>query len=148
MNDGVSNVLMLLGSTLLLLAATGVLRMPDLFMRMQAASKASSLGMACLLLALAFHFPGVSVNIRVVGVIAFFYVTAPVTAHLISRAAYFLGVPLWEHTVIDELRGRYNPLTHRLRRHPVGSQMEDAPPSVGEDRAVGTSTPSREERAS
>lgn len=122
MNEGVSDVLMLIGSTLLLLAAAGVVRMPDLFMRMQSASKASTLGIACLLLAFAFHFPGVSVNIRVIGVIAFFYVTAPVTAHLIGRAAYFVGVPLWKNTIIDELRGRYNPLTHRLRR-----QEKDAP---------------------
>jgi multicomponent Na+:H+ antiporter subunit G len=142
MNDRVSDVLMLIGTTFLLLAATGVVRMPDLFMRMQAASKASTLGIACLLLALAFHFPGTSVNIRVAGVIAFFFLTAPVTAHLIGRAAYFVGVPLWKHTVIDELRGRYNPLTHRLRRH--GSEPLEAsvmPEQVGNDEAPAPTSP-------
>ncbi len=141
MNEGVSDVLLLIGATLLLLAAIGVVRMPDLFMRMQAASKASTLGMACLLLAVAFHFPGVSVNIRVAGVIAFFYVTAPVTAHLIGRAAYFVGVPLWEHTVIDELRGRYNPLTHRLRSQPVDTRHQEASKTVDNDTATGSAAP-------
>lgn len=114
MNETISNGLMLTGTTFLLLAAIGVVRMPDLFTRMQSASKASTLGIACVLLALAFHFPGVSVNIRVVGTITFFFLTAPITAHLIGRAAYFVGVPVWKGTVIDELRGRYNPLTHQL----------------------------------
>lgn len=127
MNEIISDVLMLIGSATLLLAALGVVRMPDVFMRMQAASKASTLGIACTLLALAFHFPGVSINIRVVAAIAFFFLTAPVTAHLIGRAAYFLGVPLWKGTVIDELRGRYNPITHRLR--PTEEpDLRDAPP--------------------
>jgi len=114
MSDIVSDVLMLIGAIFLLLAAVGMVRMPDLFTRMQAASKASTLGIACVLLALAFHFPGISVNIRVIGTITFFYLTAPITAHLIGRAAYFVGVPVWKGTVIDELRGRYNPLTHHL----------------------------------
>lgn len=114
MSNIISDVLILIGAIFLLLAAVGVLRMPDLFTRMQSASKASTLGIACVLLALAFHFPGISVNIRVVGTIVFFYLTAPITAHLVGRAAYFVGVPVWKGTVIDELRGRYNPLTHHL----------------------------------
>lgn len=114
MSDIMSDVLILTGAIFLLLAAIGVLRMPDLFTRMQSASKASTLGIACVLLALAFHFPGISVNIRVIGTIVFFYLTAPITAHLVGRAAYFVGVPVWKGTVIDELRGRYNPLTHYL----------------------------------
>ena len=114
MGNVVSDLLLLTGATFLLLAAVGMMRMPDLFTRMQAASKASTLGIACVLLALAFHFPGISVNIRVIGTIVFFFLTAPITAHLIGRAAYFVGVPVWKGTVIDELRGRYNPLTHHL----------------------------------
>ncbi|MEN9937581.1 MAG: hypothetical protein RLZZ387_4160 [Chloroflexota bacterium] len=125
MNEIISNVLILVGAAFLLLAAVGVVRMPDLFMRMQSASKASTLGIGCVLLALAFHFPGVSVNIRVAGIIIFFFLTAPITAHLIGRASYFVGVPLWKGTVVDELRGRYNPLTHRL----TSDTVTPAPPA-------------------
>lgn len=112
-NELLSDALMLVGATFLLLAALGVVRMPDLFTRMQATSKASTLGIGCVLLAFAFHFSGISVNIRVLATISFFFLTAPVTAHLIGRASYFVGVPLWEGTVIDELRGRLNPLARR-----------------------------------
>jgi multicomponent Na+:H+ antiporter subunit G len=119
-NKLVSDVLMLIGATFLLLAALGVARMPDLFTRMQSASKASTLGIGCMLLALGFHFPGISINIRVLAAISFFFLTAPVTAHLIGRAAYFVGVPLWEGSVIDELHGRVNP----LQRHREPSELQ------------------------
>jgi multicomponent Na+:H+ antiporter subunit G len=132
-NELLSDVLMLIGAAFLLLAALGVARMPDLFTRMQSASKASTLGIGCVLLALAFHFPGISVNIRVLATISFFFLTAPVTAHLIGRASYFVGVPLWEGSVIDELHGRINPL-RRLRPLAESEQDDPDPPHV-EDQA-------------
>jgi multicomponent Na+:H+ antiporter subunit G len=114
MNELISDVLMVIGAIFLLLAAVGVLRMPDLFTRMQPATKGTTMGIACTLLAVAVHFGDSSMTTRALATIAFFFLTAPVTAHLIGRASYFVGVPLWKGTVIDELRGRYNPLTHDL----------------------------------
>lgn len=134
MNETISDLLILIGATFLLLAAVGVVRMPDLFMRMQAASKASTLGIGCVLLALAFHFPGISVNIRVLGTIAFFFLTAPITAHLIGRASYFVGMPVWKGTVIDELRGRYNPLTHHLDSDDTSNNLPEE--DLGDQRPV------------
>jgi multicomponent Na+:H+ antiporter subunit G len=106
--EPLSILLILLGASLLLLASVGVVRMPDLFTRMQTASKASTLGVACMLLAAAVHFSNVSVTSRALAAVTFFFLTAPVTAHLIARAAYSVGTPLWEDTVIDELRGHYD----------------------------------------
>lgn len=119
MNELISNILMIIGAIFLLLAAVGVLRMPDLFTRMQPATKGTTLGIACTLLALALHFGDSGVTTRALAAIAFFYLTAPVTAHLIGRASYFVGVPLWNGTVMDELRGHYNPLTHDLDAAPA-----------------------------
>jgi multicomponent Na+:H+ antiporter subunit G len=113
-SDVLSDVLLLVGAAFLLLAALGVLRMPDLFTRMQPATKAATLGISCTLGAAALHFGDPVIALRVLATIVFFFLTAPVTAHLIGRASYFVGVPLWEHTVADELRGRYNPVTHDL----------------------------------
>lgn len=112
LRDLAGDLLMLVGALFLLLASVGVLRMPDLFTRMQAATKASTLGIACVLLAVAIHFTSIGVTMRALAALAFFLLTAPVTAHLIGRASYFVGVPLWERTVADELRGRYNPFSH------------------------------------
>ena len=96
---------MVVGAVLMLLAALGVVRMPDLFSRMQAATKASTLGVGCMMLAVAVHFADLAVTTRAVLIVAFVFLTAPVSAHMIGRAAYYVGVPLWEGTTLDELRG-------------------------------------------
>jgi multicomponent Na+:H+ antiporter subunit G len=124
--DWITTVLMLVGSTVILLAAVGVLRMPDLYSRMQAATKASILGVGCLLLALAVDFADLAITARALSIIVFVFLTAPVSGHMIGRAAYFVGVPLWEGTTIDELRGRYDPRTHALDSGPP----EPSPPQT------------------
>jgi multicomponent Na+:H+ antiporter subunit G len=84
---------MSIGSLFMLLAAVGVLRLPDLFTRMQASTKSSTLGVACILLAVAVHFGRLGVTTQAVLVVAFFFLTTPVAAHMIARAAYVSGVP-------------------------------------------------------
>jgi multicomponent Na+:H+ antiporter subunit G len=113
-NEFFSSALLIVGAGFLLLAAVGVVRMPDLFNRMQTASKAGTLGISCVLLAVALRMEDAGVALRCLLTIVFFFLTAPVAAHIIGRAAYFVGVPLWKHTVIDELRGQYDLQTHRL----------------------------------
>lgn len=95
---------LLLGASLGLLAAIGVLRFPDTFARMQASSKASTLGLACLLVGTAFQFPEVSVIVRLAAVAAFIMLTAPLSAHIIARTALRRGTPLWSGTVLNEYR--------------------------------------------
>jgi len=114
MSDLVAAVLLVIGASFLLLAGVGMLRMPDVFSRMQAATKASTLGVGCILVAVAVHFNDLGITVRALAASVFFLLTAPVSAHLMGRASYFLGVPLWEGTVIDELHGRYDLRTHRL----------------------------------
>jgi multicomponent Na+:H+ antiporter subunit G len=106
MNDIVTSALLVLGGLFMLLAGIGILRMPDLFMRMQAATKAATLGAGCMLLAVAVHFSDLGVATRAALVIAFLFLTAPVAAHVIANAAYSVGVPLWKGSVCDELRAR------------------------------------------
>jgi multicomponent Na+:H+ antiporter subunit G len=102
--DALTAVLFLAGATLALLAAVGVLRMPDLFTRMQASTKASTLGLGCLLIGLAIRLPELSVVIRAGSIAAFVMLTAPVAAHVIARAAYSSGVPMWKGSLVDERR--------------------------------------------
>jgi multicomponent Na+:H+ antiporter subunit G len=114
MNDLVAAVLVLGGATLMLLAAIGIVRMPDLYTRMQASAKAASLGSGLALLAAAFHFAELSVVVRALLAIGFIFLTAPISAHMIARAAYFVGVGLWDRTVVDDLQDRYDREQHRL----------------------------------
>jgi multicomponent Na+:H+ antiporter subunit G len=113
-NDIFTAILLILGTMFLLLAAVGVTRLPDLFSRMQASTKATTLGVGSMLLAVAVHFGEMRTLTRALLAMAFVFLTAPVAAHMIGRAAYFVGVPLWEGTIIDELRNRYDRRTHTL----------------------------------
>jgi multicomponent Na+:H+ antiporter subunit G len=114
MKEWITAILMLLGAAFMLLAAIGITRMPDVYTRMQPATKAATLGVGCMLLAVAVHFSEVGVTMRALAGIAFVVLTAPVAAHMIGRAAYLLGLPMWEGTKVDELKGRYNPKTGHL----------------------------------
>jgi len=95
-------IFLLLGGILSLIAAAGVLRMPDVFIRMHAATKVGTVGVSSITLGLMLHFGTLTVTSRGILVIAFFLLTAPVAAHMIARAAYRSGVPLWLLTRIDE----------------------------------------------
>jgi multicomponent Na+:H+ antiporter subunit G len=118
MAQTLSTALFLIGATFMLIAAVGVVRMPDLFMRLHCSTKSATLGVSCVMLGTALHFGGVEVWARALAMIIFVFVTAPVAAHVLGRAAYFSEVPLWLGTLSDELRGQYSPETHRLASPP------------------------------
>jgi multicomponent Na+:H+ antiporter subunit G len=105
MIDTLTGILWMVGSAFALLAAVGVLRMPDVFTRMQASTKASTLGLGCMLIGAALQFGDFGSLIRLVSIGGFLLLTTSVAAHVIARAAYLADVPLWEGTVLDE-RGR------------------------------------------
>ena len=123
MKETLTSLLMLTGASFAFLSALGILRFPDLFSRMQAATKGSAFGVTCLLLAVAVHFAELGIATRAIVTIFFVLLTAPVAAHMIGRAAYFVGVPLWPGTITDELKGRYDMRTHAL-------SSSDRPPSA------------------
>jgi multicomponent Na+:H+ antiporter subunit G len=104
MIDIVTAVVWLVGSAFALLAAVGVLRMPDVFTRMQASTKASTLGLGCLLIGAGLQLGDFASLIRVASIGAFVLLTTPVAAHVIARASYFADVPLWKGTLLDERR--------------------------------------------
>jgi multicomponent Na+:H+ antiporter subunit G len=104
MIQGLGVVLLLSGAGFMLVASIGVMRLPDLFMRMHAMTKAGTVGIGLTMLAVAIFSANVAVTSRAIVVILFVALTAPVAAHMIARAAYITGVRLWEGTFVDELR--------------------------------------------
>jgi multicomponent Na+:H+ antiporter subunit G len=92
-----------LGIALMAVAGIGLIRMPDLLTRMHASSKAGTLGAALVLVSVAIHFLQPAVTVRVLVVVTFLLLTAPIASHVIARAAYRVGVPLCDDTVVDEL---------------------------------------------
>lgn len=103
MTEIVAALLVVAGGLFALAAALGVLRLPDVLIRMHASTKAGTLGCGLMLVAAAVHFGEIGIVARAVAAIVFLMLTAPVAAHMIGRAAYRTGVPLWHGTVIDEL---------------------------------------------
>ncbi len=108
MTELIVSLLLLLGSVLMLIASIGIIRLPDLVTRMHATTKSGVLAITLVMIAVAVHFAESGVITRVMAIILFTFITAPVAAHAIARAGYFSGVGLWERTKKDELKEYYN----------------------------------------
>lgn len=111
----IAAALLVIGSVFSLLASIGVLKMPDLFNRMHTSTKSGTMGVGCILIAVALQSGSLRVMIVSVLVFIFFLLTAPVAAHMIARAAYFTGVPLWKDSVVDDL-------SKQKKKHPLDSE--------------------------
>ncbi|MBB4051083.1 multicomponent Na+:H+ antiporter subunit G [Devosia subaequoris] len=95
--------LLVLGAAFTLLAAIGVVRLPDLYTRMHAASKAGAVGGGLILLAVAVLSQDAAVSVRAIIGVMFVLLTTPVAAHLLARASYLTGYRPCNDTVIDDI---------------------------------------------
>jgi len=98
----ISALVMLLGAVFTLLATVGLHRFDDVFARMHAAGKASTLGLLLILLGAGLRLtePGDALKLGVIGVLA--VITIPAGVHVIARAAWRAGTELSDATVCDE----------------------------------------------
>lgn len=94
---------LLLGAALTLLAGIGILRFPDVFTRANAATKAAGLGVACLLLGAGLWIGTWEAGIKLGLAAILQFITAPVSGHVMGRAAYRSGAPLAPITHLDDL---------------------------------------------
>ncbi|MFY9209531.1 MAG: monovalent cation/H(+) antiporter subunit G [Aestuariivita sp.] len=95
MSAFIAGVLLILGGAFTLVAGIGIFRMPDVFIRMHASTKVGTLGSGLILAAVAVYFQEPSVIFKVVLVILFLVLTAPIGAHMIGRAALRIGIEPW-----------------------------------------------------
>lgn len=98
MSEVIVAVLILSGAALGALGALGLVRLPDVLIRMHASTKIGTLSCGLIMAATAVHFGTAEIIIRAVAVILFLLLTAPIAAHMIGRAAVFIGVPMWDGT--------------------------------------------------
>jgi multicomponent Na+:H+ antiporter subunit G len=99
--DVIAAALLLLGTLLTLIAGVGVLRFPDAFTRMHAATKSTSLGLTLVLLGAAIRIETAGSTVKLLLVVAFQFLTAPIAAHMVGRAAHRTGHTA--HLQVDEL---------------------------------------------
>lgn len=135
MIEFVTSFFLVVGAGFMLVAGLGVWRMPDLLTRMHATTKAGVLGAGLIMVGAAIYIGQLTVVVKAVAVVAFLVLTAPIAAHAIGRAGYFMGVPLWSKTHTDELEGRYDPETHTLASSdkPPGDATAKAEKDRGRD---------------
>ena len=84
-----------------LLGALGLVRFPDVYNRLQAATKCVTLGNCCILFGVFLHFGFQSAGIKALLCILFIVITAPVSAHALARGSHRGNIPLWHKSVID-----------------------------------------------
>ncbi|MCB1449596.1 MAG: monovalent cation/H(+) antiporter subunit G [Nitratireductor sp.] len=101
-----AGILIIVGSFFALTAALGLVRLPDVYSRMHAASKAGTMGSGLMMIALALVADDLATVTRAVAGVVFFLLTAPIAAHLLAKAAYSVGYKLWEKSVLDEMSDR------------------------------------------
>ena len=95
-------IITLLGSIFLFLGTLGILRMPDVYNRMQAGTKATTLGSILFFTGIIFY--GSEWAGKLIILILFIIFTNPVSSHALARAAHHVGIKLTDKTVIDALK--------------------------------------------
>lgn len=109
------SALIILGALFCFIAALGVLRFQDVYVRMHAASKAGTLGAGLLLVAIAVASAELGLITRAIAGVIFLILTTPVSAHLLARASVLAGVKTCNETMENNLDGKYNPKDRSLK---------------------------------
>lgn len=121
--DVIAVVLVLAGAFLCLTAGLGLVRFPDVLTRMHAGTKPQVLGILLIMIGGAIRLEGWSASWMLLLVAVFQMLTAPVSAHMISRVAYRRRHVRRDLLLVDELRT--GEAADRLYR---GDEPADAPP--------------------
>jgi multicomponent Na+:H+ antiporter subunit G len=116
----VGNIVIAVGSVFLFLGGLGIFRFPDVYNRLQAGTKCTTLGAVCMIVGVGIAEP--TWIFKTVVIAAFVLLTNPISAHALGRASYRSGVKLWEKSVVD------------MWRELGGSQMTGSTTGSKEDR--------------
>jgi multicomponent Na+:H+ antiporter subunit G len=98
-----STLFIIFGVIFMMIAALGILRLPDFYIRMSAITKAGTMGVGLIVVGIAVYFNDLLIATKAFIIISFMLLTAPVGAHVIARAAYKQGVSFWGKNLVDEL---------------------------------------------
>ena len=84
------------GTFFIVVAAVGILRMPDIYMRTHATTKAGTVGLGLTLLAAALFFKDTGVTSRIIGIMLFIIMTTPVAAHMLGKIILTSTYKMWK----------------------------------------------------
>lgn len=100
--DAFAGGFVLLGIFFFVVGAVGIVRMPDTYHRLHAATKCSTLGLIGLLVGVIFHIGTGAVDAKAITVVVFAFVAGPVGSYMLAKAALRVGDRQWEGTLSDD----------------------------------------------
>ncbi len=102
MSDVIGYILITIGVLFDIFGCIGLVRLPDVYNRLQAATKCVTLGTVLLLVGVAVIAGINAITAKAIVCAVFILVTSPTAAHAIAKGAHIFGVPLWENSVVDK----------------------------------------------
>ena len=104
MNEIFTILFLIVGVVFNLLGCIGLIRLPDVYNRLQSATKCVTLGTCSILLAVLIHYGFISIGIKALMAIPLLFFTATVAAHALVRGAYLFGVKMTDQTIVDDYK--------------------------------------------
>jgi len=102
MNETVGFILLIVGIAFDVIGCIGLVRLPDIYNRLQAATKCVTLGTCMILLSVVFYTGLNSIGVKALLCMWFILLTSPTGAHAIARASHRSGIKLWHGSVMDK----------------------------------------------
>lgn len=102
MSDILGLIFVIVGLAFDFFGCLGLIRLPDVYNRLQAATKCVTLGTCSILFGLFLIVGFTAAGIKAILCILFLLLTSPVAAHALARAAHISGIKLWEGSVVDK----------------------------------------------
>jgi len=104
MTEIVSNILIAIGSLFNLFSCIGLIRLPDAYNRLQASTKAITMGMCTILLGVTVRYGFTGVGVKALLAIVVIFFTATVSAHTLARGTYRFGIKPGKETLRDDFK--------------------------------------------
>jgi multicomponent Na+:H+ antiporter subunit G len=102
MSEIIGYILIMIGIFFNISGCIGLVRLPDVYNRLQASTKCVTLGTILLLVGVALISDVAALNAKAIICAVFILITSPTAAHAIAKGAYASGVKLWENSVVDK----------------------------------------------
>jgi multicomponent Na+:H+ antiporter subunit G len=111
-------IMLIIGTIVMILGSVGVVRFGDVFLRMHAATKSSTLGIGFIMVGVAFYFADPLITIKLAALTVIYFFTSPIGAQVLAHAAHVARVPLVQETWIDDLASsHYTDIEPEHHRH-------------------------------
>jgi multicomponent Na+:H+ antiporter subunit G len=104
MNNTISLIFFVIGVVFDLFGCLGLIRLPDVYNRLQSATKSVTLGTCSILFGLFIKYGFTAVGVKALIAIPLLFFASTVAAHALIRGSYKFGIKLWDKTIIDNYK--------------------------------------------